>query len=319
MLTSCSVQSPKSGLHMLGIRVTCRVVIRPNSYVCAEVKQISTVATTTTSSGNKIREILGNHNYNKLGLPFNEQKYLANVKVDTILDNALALVLHLIQVLGLLHEGKALEQVVKLVPMQDLMLDGSSSSSYSSSCLREHPPYQEPLDWPTRKRVGLGSARGLSYLHDHCDPKIIHCDVKAANILLGEEFEAVVGSFGLAKLMDYKKRKYEDLIMLTDVSAQLFLYMLVCLFGHLFQNVQCKVIVYKQLTSLLLGRLSNRFKEWGFDKGWGNIARRAKETMKLLYEVVYILDQVRALEEELLHKIELQVLDVKPQILMVSY
>ncbi|KAG5077006.1 hypothetical protein JHK82_055701 [Glycine max] len=32
--------------------------------------------------------------------------------------------------------------------------------------------------------------------------------------------------------------------------------------------------------------------------------------------VVYILDQVRALEEELLHKIELQVLDVKPQILM---
>ena len=68
------------------------------------------------------------------------------------------------------------------------------------------------MDWPTRKRVGLGSARGLSYLHDHCDPKIIHCDVKAANILLGEEFEAVVGSFGLAKLMDYKKRKYEDLI-----------------------------------------------------------------------------------------------------------
>jgi len=50
----------------------------------------------------------------------------------------------------------------------------------------------------------LGSARGLSYLHDHCDPKIIHRDVKAANILLDEDFEAVVGDFGLAKLMDYK-------------------------------------------------------------------------------------------------------------------
>ncbi|KAL3010465.1 hypothetical protein AAZX31_07G143200 [Glycine max] len=34
-------------------------------------------------------------------------------------------------------------------------------------------------------------------------------------------------------------------------------------------------------------------------------------------QVVYILDQVRALEEELLHKIELQGLDVKPQILVV--
>jgi len=35
--------------------------------------------------------------------------------------------------------------------------------------------------------------------------------------------------------------------------------------------------------------------------------------------VVYILDQVRALEEELLQKIELQGLNVKPQILVVCY
>lgn len=63
---------------------------------------------------------------------------------------------------------------------------------------------QAPLDWAIRKRIALGAARGLSYLHDHCDPKIIHRDVKAANILLDEEFEAVVGDFGLAKLMDYK-------------------------------------------------------------------------------------------------------------------
>ncbi|CAN1281470.1 Somatic embryogenesis receptor kinase 1 [Linum perenne] len=64
------------------------------------------------------------------------------------------------------------------------------------------PPSQLPLDWPTRKRIALGSAKGLSYLHDECDPKVIHRDVKAANILLDEEFEAVVGDFGLAKLMN---------------------------------------------------------------------------------------------------------------------
>ncbi|KAH9669699.1 non-specific serine/threonine protein kinase [Citrus sinensis] len=73
-----------------------------------------------------------------------------------------------------------------------------------ASLLRERQSSLPPLDWPTRKKIALGSARGLSYLHEHCDPKIIHRDVKAANILLDEEFEAVVGDFGLAKLMDYK-------------------------------------------------------------------------------------------------------------------
>ncbi|KAH9718365.1 Somatic embryogenesis receptor kinase 1 [Citrus sinensis] len=73
-----------------------------------------------------------------------------------------------------------------------------------ASRLRERQSSLPPLDWPTRKKIALGSARGLSYLHEHCDPKIIHRDVKAANILLDEEFEAVVGDFGLAKLMDYK-------------------------------------------------------------------------------------------------------------------
>lgn len=61
------------------------------------------------------------------------------------------------------------------------------------------------LDWPTRKRVALGTARGLEYLHEHCNPKIIHRDVKAANVLLDEDFEAVVGDFGLAKLVDVRK------------------------------------------------------------------------------------------------------------------
>lgn len=50
----------------------------------------------------------------------------------------------------------------------------------------------------------MGSARGLAYLHNCCNPKIIHRDVKAANILLDEEFEAIIGYFGFAKLMDYK-------------------------------------------------------------------------------------------------------------------
>ncbi|KAG2711916.1 hypothetical protein I3760_04G100100 [Carya illinoinensis] len=71
--------------------------------------------------------------------------------------------------------------------------------------LRDIKPGEPVLDWPTRNRVALGTARGLEYLHEHCNPKIIHRDVKAANVLLDEDFEAVVGDFGLAKLVDVRK------------------------------------------------------------------------------------------------------------------
>lgn len=65
------------------------------------------------------------------------------------------------------------------------------------------PSQENPsLDWSKRMHIAIGASRGLLYLHEQCNPKIIHRDVKAANILLDECFEAVVGDFGLAKLLD---------------------------------------------------------------------------------------------------------------------
>ncbi|XP_062198311.1 LRR receptor kinase SERK2-like isoform X2 [Phragmites australis] len=71
-----------------------------------------------------------------------------------------------------------------------------------ASRLRDIKLNEPVLDWPTRMQIARGAARGLEYLHEHCNPKIIHRDVKAANVLLDENFEAVVGDFGLAKMMD---------------------------------------------------------------------------------------------------------------------
>ncbi|TVU19046.1 hypothetical protein EJB05_35174, partial [Eragrostis curvula] len=70
--------------------------------------------------------------------------------------------------------------------------------------LREFKPGEPILDWSARKRVARGTAYGLEYLHEHCDPKIIHRDVKAHNVLLDEDFEPVIGDFGLARLVDIR-------------------------------------------------------------------------------------------------------------------
>ncbi|WMV59985.1 hypothetical protein MTR67_053370 [Solanum verrucosum] len=63
-----------------------------------------------------------------------------------------------------------------------------------------HGKGRPPLDWPMRLKIALGSAKGLAYLHEDCQPKIIHRDIKAANILIDFNFEAKVADFGLAKL-----------------------------------------------------------------------------------------------------------------------
>ncbi|THU49294.1 hypothetical protein C4D60_Mb06t08040 [Musa balbisiana] len=64
------------------------------------------------------------------------------------------------------------------------------------------------LDWKKRLRIALDAARGLTYLHELANPRIIHRDVKSNNILLDHHLNAKVSDFGLCKPLNDDLKGY---------------------------------------------------------------------------------------------------------------
>ncbi|KAJ6389637.1 hypothetical protein OIU77_027875 [Salix suchowensis] len=68
------------------------------------------------------------------------------------------------------------------------------------------------LSWQERLQIAKDVAQGLQYLHDGCRPPIIHGNLKPANILLNENFQAKLADFGLSKILTIEgsTREYID-------------------------------------------------------------------------------------------------------------
>ncbi|CAI0424726.1 unnamed protein product [Linum tenue] len=58
-----------------------------------------------------------------------------------------------------------------------------------------------PLTWEIRMNIITGTAKGLTYLHEGLEPKVVHRDIKSSNILLDKQWNPKVSDFGLAKLL----------------------------------------------------------------------------------------------------------------------
>ncbi|KAG0466782.1 hypothetical protein HPP92_018362 [Vanilla planifolia] len=72
------------------------------------------------------------------------------------------------------------------------------------------------LDWKMRFNIILGIARGLQYLHEGSNFRILHRDIKASNILLDEGFQPKISDFGLARLFPE-----DDVYVSTHIAGTL--------------------------------------------------------------------------------------------------
>ena len=50
------------------------------------------------------------------------------------------------------------------------------------------------------REIAVGTAKAIAYLHEECQQRIIHYDIKPGNILLDSKFTPKVADIGLAKL-----------------------------------------------------------------------------------------------------------------------
>ncbi|XP_062008977.1 probable LRR receptor-like serine/threonine-protein kinase At1g07650 [Rosa rugosa] len=81
-----------------------------------------------------------------------------------------------------------------------LIYEYMENNCVSRALFARDPTCRLKLDWPTRKNICLGIARGLAYLHEESRIRIVHRDIKTSNVLLDKNFNAKISDFGLAKL-----------------------------------------------------------------------------------------------------------------------
>ena len=98
---------------------------------------------------------------------------------------------NLVQLIGWCHEKK------ELLLVYEFMENGSLDSHL----------FQEKtmLTWAMRYKIAQGLASALLYLHEEWEQCVVHRDVKSSNVMLDSNFNAKLGDFGLARLVDHEK------------------------------------------------------------------------------------------------------------------
>ncbi|XP_052877368.1 probable leucine-rich repeat receptor-like serine/threonine-protein kinase At3g14840 [Gossypium arboreum] len=98
---------------------------------------------------------------------------------------------NLVKLIGQCHEKG------ELILVYELMANGSVDSHLFKG--------KTLLTWEVRFKIVQDLASALFYLHEEGDHCVLHRDIKASNIMLDCSFNAKLGDFGLARLVDHAK------------------------------------------------------------------------------------------------------------------
>ncbi|KAJ3694057.1 hypothetical protein LUZ60_009537 [Juncus effusus] len=96
---------------------------------------------------------------------------------------------NLVQLIGWCHERGDFLLVYELMPQGSL-----DAHLYNSERI---------LTWAIRQKIALGLSSALLYLHNEWEQCVLHRDIKPSNLMLDSAFNAKLGDFGLARLIDH--------------------------------------------------------------------------------------------------------------------
>ncbi|KAF8690454.1 hypothetical protein HU200_040808 [Digitaria exilis] len=75
----------------------------------------------------------------------------------------------------------------------------------------ENEELAKELDWQKRVAIATDVAQAIYYLHQECNPPIIHRDITSNNILLDAAFKAYVSDFGIARILKPDSSNWSEL------------------------------------------------------------------------------------------------------------
>ncbi|KAK4776405.1 hypothetical protein SAY86_005093 [Trapa natans] len=114
------------------------------------------------------------------------KEYASEIKIISRLRHR-----NLVQLMGWCHQKR------ELLLVYEYMINGSLDFHlFKGKCF---------IPWNIRYKIAQGLASALLYLHEEWEQCVVHRDIKSSNIMLDVDFNAKLGDFGLARLVDHAK------------------------------------------------------------------------------------------------------------------